>query len=126
MCDILDFAFSWRYQAARGLIADALTLGESLVSCHPIRILLISGNVHNVCGSQLLSKFWELRQIGSVLDPCLGERNPEDSRFRITMTKLRALELVEFRKVLIMDISSVAKRARFVDNLIEYETPAAA
>ena len=42
------------------------------------------------------------------------------------MTKLRALELVEFRKVLIMDISMVVRKARSVDNLFAYETPAAA
>ena len=115
-----------RYQTARSLIADALILGASLQACQAKKILLISPNALNICGSQLLSKFWELRQTCSVLDLCLAERNPQNIRYCIAVTKLRALELVEFRKVLVMDLSMVAKGARSVDNLFSYETPAAA
>ena len=117
---------SRRYQAARSLIADALILGASLQGCQARKILLISPNALNICGSQLLSKFWELRYTFSMLDLRLVDRDPQNMRYCIAITKLRALELVEFRKVLVMDLSMVAKGARSVDSLFSYETPATA
>ena len=117
---------SRRYQAARSLIADALILGASLQGCQARRILLISQNALNICGSQLLFKFWELRYTCSLIDLRLEDSDPQHLRYCIALTKLRALELIEFRKVLVMDLSMVAKKGRKVDNLFSYETPAAA
>ena len=121
-----DHDIAKRYHAARSLIADALILGASLQGCEARKILLISENVLRICGSQLLFKFWELRTTCSVLDLHLTDRDPQNIRHCIAMTKLRALQLIEFRKVLIMDLSMVVKGARSVDSLFSYETLAAA
>ena len=112
------------YQKIRGHIADALTLGLSLATCKAKRILMISPNVRNICGAELLSLYWELREVEPVVVHESWFSRCE-RRFRGTFTKLRAVELVEFRKVMIMDLDMIVLKVRDIDSLFGYETPAA-
>ena len=112
------------YQRVRGLIADALTLGLSLEFCKARRILMISPNVRGICGAELLPRYWEIREVEPVsAHESWFERC--ESRFRGTFTKLRALELVEFRKIIIMDLDMIVQDVQGVENLFQSETPAA-
>ena len=113
-----------RYQRVRGHIADALTLGISLESCKAKRVLMISPNVRHIRGAELLSWYWEVREI----EPDIAHESwfgRCESRFRGTFTKLRALELVEFRENMIMDLDMIVTKVRCVENLFMSETPAA-
>ena len=112
------------YQRLRAHIVDALTLGISLESCKAKRILMISPNVRHVYGAELLSLYWEIRDTDPVMahESWFGRC---ERRFRGTFTKLRALELVEFRKIMIMDLDMIVTKVRDLDSLFGYETPAA-
>ena len=111
-----------RYQSVRALIADALALGCSLRACKAKRILMISSNVRHICGSELLSLFWELREVEPLMAPRAWSG---EARSRNTFTKLRAMEWVEFRKILIMDLGMIVKKVKDVDSLFGFQTPAA-
>ena len=114
-----------QYHEARKQIADALILGASLQGSSARRILLVSETALRLCGSQILSKFWEIRYIRSLLNLNIEQLRDEQSiRNCIALTQLRALELTEFRKILIIDLSFVARKGSKLDNLFSYETPA--
>ena len=114
-----------QYHEARKQIADALILGASLQGSSARRILLVSETALRLCGSQLLFRFWEIRHIRSLLNLNIEQLRDEQSiRNCIALTQLRALELTEFRKILIIDLSFVARKGCKLDNLFSYETPA--
>ena len=108
-----------RYQSVRALIADALALGCSLMSSKAKCILMISSNVLRICGSELLSQFWELHEVEPVVAPAWWYCRHE-ARLRNTFTKLRAMELVEFRKILIMDSGMIVRKVNDVDSPYPY------
>ena len=112
------------YNKARGLIADALTLGASLEYLEASKILMISPEVRFICGASLLQEYWELREVEPVLAHQTWFGRCE-TRFQGTFTKLRALELIEFRKVVIMDLDMIVRDVKRVAKLFNYETPAA-
>ena len=121
-----DVDIANQYHEARKQIADALILGASLQGSSSARkILLVSETALRLCGSQLLFKFWEIRHIRSLLNLNIEQlRDEQNIRNCIELTQLRALELTEFRKVLIIDLSFVARKGSKLDNLFSYETPA--
>ena len=88
------------------------------------RILLVTKAVHEVPGARLLNLLWELREIDHMA--VSSDRLMRcETRFRGTFTKLKVLDpdLLDFDKVLLLDIDTVVLRN--CDEVFAYQTPAA-
>lgn len=75
---------------------------------------------------RLLSEIWEMRLVEHV-EACLPQLSFQDEatphRFDKVFTKLRAMELTDFAKVLVMDIDLIVRAN--IDELFEVRAPAA-
>ena len=71
-----------------------------------------------------MQRYWEVRDVEPVPahESWFGRC---EKRFRGTFTKLRALELTEFRKIIIMDLDMIVQNVQQVEHLFQSETPAA-
>ncbi|CAE8589818.1 unnamed protein product [Polarella glacialis] len=114
--------------SSKDYVLGALVLGHSirrtgtkhsLVCLHASDVPLVYVN--------LLRKFWDCRQVDHVevkaAKQLSTDDNIEESRFQKVFTKLRALELVDFEKVLVMDIDLLVMSN--VDDLFQLQAPAA-
>jgi len=105
---------------------DAMVLGYSLKKSgtkYPY-ILLYTEDVDARLLPSLRYVGWTLR-LTSYIDACdaLLKHHHKSGRFAHVFTKLRALELVEFHKVLVLDTDLVIRRC--IDDLFELRSPAA-
>eukprot|EP00927_Polykrikos_kofoidii_P000990 TRINITY_DN10362_c0_g1_i1.p1 TRINITY_DN10362_c0_g1~~TRINITY_DN10362_c0_g1_i1.p1 ORF type:complete len:1105 (-),score=146.40 TRINITY_DN10362_c0_g1_i1:159-3473(-) len=106
------------------LITDALVLGHSLYRHCAVRrrILLVTNTVMESPGAHVLHIFWEIRETNHVkVNPSRLDRCEE--RFHDVFTKLRALELTEFAKIVVLDLDILVRRN--IDDLFAFEAPAA-
>lgn len=66
----------------------------------------------------LLSQVWECRRVAHInFVEQLGKYSPEH-RFARVFTKLRALELVDFEKILMLDIDTLVQLGRRLEELL--------
>ena len=105
---------------------DAMVLGHSLKTSgtkYPY-ILLYTEDVDARLLASLRYVGWTLR-LTSYIHACdaLLKHHHKSGRFAHVFTKLRALELVDFHKVLVLDTDLVIRRC--VDDLFELRSPAA-
>lgn len=138
----IEFAHPWSdfkpQPAAKGFFAYVITLWGSsseyvlgaLVLGHSIRktgspharVCLFTDDVPDAFVA-LLSQVWECRRVAHInFVEQLGKYSPEH-RFARVFTKLRALELVDFEKILMLDIDTLVRRN--IDELFELKPPAA-
>eukprot|EP00928_Gymnodinium_smaydae_P078901 TRINITY_DN62958_c0_g1_i1.p1 TRINITY_DN62958_c0_g1~~TRINITY_DN62958_c0_g1_i1.p1 ORF type:complete len:795 (+),score=172.44 TRINITY_DN62958_c0_g1_i1:68-2386(+) len=107
-------------------VLGALVLGHSIRragSRHSL-VCLCAGDVPAHCVA-LLSHIWECRRVEhvEVVTSKLAVAMGPEHRFAKVFTKLRAMELVDFEKVLVMDIDLLVTSN--VDELFELPAPAA-
>lgn len=107
-------------------ILGALVLGESLrrTQSRHFRVCLHTGDVPADL-INLLSELWECRLVEHI-DACTDKLSFQDSvphRFDHVFTKLRAMQLTEFEKVLMMDIDLIVTSN--IDHLFNLKAPAA-
>lgn len=96
------------------------------------RILLYTSDVPREYLSALTAVGWTCRQVEYIKSVAHALfHSPKTSRFRNIFTKLRALELVEYQKVLCLDIDLLVRKpsdteeANLLDSLFSLEAPAA-
>lgn len=101
-----------------GYVPGVEALGKSLEAhgAKSPRVVLVTADVPGHARERLASQGWQLRDIEPLKNP-----NPESaqlfSRFENTYTKLRAWELTEFDKVVVMDADTIALQN--IDDLFE-------
>lgn len=71
----------------------------------------------------LLRRVWDCRQVEHVQAASTLSWEDQDARFEKVFTKLRAMSLVDFEKVLVMDIDMLV--VRNIDDLFDLPAPAA-
>eukprot|EP00392_Amoebophrya_sp_AT5.2_P005132 g5141.t1 len=105
-------------------VLGACVLGKSLLLTQT-RHELLCLHTDDVPELSTLRKFWTLREIAHIpaSNISLFRGWKAQNRFCHVFTKLRALELEEYDKVLLMDIDMCVKRN--IDLLFELPTPAA-
>ena len=105
-------------------ITKALVLGHSLSRHCRVqnRVLLVTDDVWKTRASVLLNCFWDVRTIQFVeVHPSRTESCEE--RFKGVFTKLRAWDLEEYDKAVLLDIDMLVLKN--IDDLFGWETPAA-
>eukprot|EP00931_Biecheleriopsis_adriatica_P036417 TRINITY_DN20981_c0_g1_i2.p1 TRINITY_DN20981_c0_g1~~TRINITY_DN20981_c0_g1_i2.p1 ORF type:complete len:554 (-),score=88.69 TRINITY_DN20981_c0_g1_i2:133-1794(-) len=118
------------YGSGMEYVIGALVLGWTLL--RPVlqpergtiyrRILLHTSDVPDEY-LRLLSQFWELRQVDYLTGSTTMYYNYSGSRFKEVFTKLQALNLLDFSKVLMLDNDLIVRRN--IDELFCLEAPAA-
>ena len=104
-------------------IHDALILGYCLQThCQHRRVLLTTQNTLRVEEVSLLNIFWELR-IVKHMTVHESRLQGSDKRFADVFTKLRALEQIDFSKVILMDLDTIVVQS--IDELFGYAAPSA-
>lgn len=95
------------------VIAQALVLGYSLeLHCghsNTPRILLLEEGAIDTCGVELLHAFWEV-QLVRHLPVHETQTAQAESRFQFVFSKLRALELYQYKKVVVLDLDLLVQR----------------
>ena len=107
-----------------GYCIDALVLGEALRTHHTKYpyILLITDDVPDQWKSVLSKVGWELRSVEYLNGDhfyCHGSRG----RFSGVFTKLHALNLIEFDKIVLLDLDLLVRES--IDDLFDRPTPSA-
>ena len=103
---------------------DALVLGESLrihQTKHPY-ILLITDDVPGKWKSVLIKVGWQLRTVEYINGDKFYTRG-SGGRFSGVFTKLQALNLTEFDKVVLLDLDLLVRES--IDDLFDRPTPSA-
>lgn len=106
-------------------VLGAMVLGYSLkqTGSKYRRVCLYTDDV-SAAHVQLLSKLWECRPVYHV-DAAMQalSTTPDYERFAKVFTKLRGLEMVDFEKVLMMDVDLLVRGS--IDHLFDLDAPAA-
>ena len=111
-------------QNAQKNVVDALLLGYSLYKHCRVqkRILMTTAQALKVPGAQLLNLFWKIVETDHV--HCAPSWvNGCEGRFKSTFAKLRAMELDEFRQIVVLDLDLLVLKS--IDELFLFRTPAA-
>ena len=106
------------------LITQALLLGDSLAhNCRvQKRVLLITECVARSAVQELLHCYWDVRRVQPISVHCTSSDLCEET-FKRESAKLRALELIEYEKIVLLDLDLLVLRN--IDDLFAFETPAA-
>ena len=85
---------------------------------------MLSPSIREICGANLLSRYWAVRDAErlNVHDSWFARC---ESRFRGTFTKLRAIEMIMFRKVIVMDLDMAVLSHTTTDLLFGMESQSA-
>lgn len=111
--------------ATREYLLGALVLGHSIRRTKtPHQLVCLHTEDVPLPALTLLNKVWDCRLVDHVeAVTSLGWGDQQDARFEKVFTKLRGLGLIEFEKILMMDIDLLVMGN--IDNLFQLPAPAA-